>query len=83
MNSSAPFTLHGDRGGTAEDAELLAELKAISAGSSSRFASADASESDLQANPSQGAVVVTDKVGAKTTSAVSYPHRTVSANPQW
>lgn len=39
FQSTIPSTFRGDRGGTAEDAELLAELRAIAAKSSSRFVS--------------------------------------------
>ena len=44
--SNLPNTFKGDRGGTAEDKDLLAELRAISAGASSanRFADEDGNE---------------------------------------
>jgi cytoskeleton-associated protein 5 len=82
VKSSAPFTFQGDRGGIAEDAELLAELKAISAGASSRFASDDACESDGQTNPSQGAVV-NDEAGAKTSARRTTQRNTASDVPPW
>ena len=46
MKSNLPNTFKGDRGGTAEDEDLLAELRAISAGASSanRFAEEDDNE---------------------------------------
>ena len=70
LKSSLPNTFSGDRGGAAEDAELLAELRAISAGSSaSRFASGDdqpdepADKPSTAPMPRQSPVAVKKSVG--------------------
>ncbi|KAL7577573.1 hypothetical protein ACA910_015101 [Epithemia clementina (nom. ined.)] len=54
IQSDLPNTFHGDRGGTAEDAELLAELRAITSksGASTRFSGEDDEEPPPKEEPS-------------------------------
>ena len=54
LTSNLPFTFKGDRGGAAEDADLLAELKAISSGSANNSRFADNADSDAGGQPSGG-----------------------------
>jgi len=71
MKSSLPNTFKGDRGGSAEDADLLAELKAISnQSSSSRFDGGDNNDATgvSEVDDVQKKVVPTSKVSTETSS---------------
>jgi cytoskeleton-associated protein 5 len=85
IKDSKPATFTGDRGGAAEDAELLAELRAISAKSSSASRFADESNHDVcEANKTEDVVAPTPKKNARENlSGTSKSKPVASELPPW
>ena len=79
IKSDIPRTFQGERGGNAEDAELLALLRGVSTKSSSASRFADEGEANVSATPAPAAPVGTEPVPA------SKPKKKAARNeiPPW